>query len=81
MKKCSVQTPELALIYITDCNLATVEEMLARKSKRKCEFQRQISICQTAIGWIKDMNIVATGTRVREVMDHGGCVITWLNAQ
>ena len=34
MLKYNVRTPADALVYITDCNLATVESM-AKKSKRR----------------------------------------------
>ena len=64
-----VRTPEQALLYLADCTLATVADMAMKKSKSKSEFQRQISIAQSAVDWIKDFNIeVKIGSRVYEVL-------------
>lgn len=53
MFKDRVRTSEEALVYITDCTLATVSGMAMTKSRKKGEYQRQIAIAQTAIDWIK----------------------------
>lgn len=50
--KHEVRTPEQALLYLTDCTLATVASMAMKKSKSKSEFERQINIAQTAVDWI-----------------------------
>lgn len=64
-----VRTPEQALLYLADCTLATVADMAMKKSKSKSEFQRQISIAQSAVDWIKDFNIeVKIGSRVYDVL-------------
>lgn len=69
MLKSSVKTSDDALIYLTDCNLATVADMAMKKSKSKHEFQRQISIAQTAIDWVLKFGInVEKGTRVYDII-------------
>lgn len=69
MMKNLVRTPEQALLYLADCTLATVADMAMKKSKSKHEFQRQISIAQSAVDWIKDFNIeVKVGSRVYDVL-------------
>jgi hypothetical protein len=64
-----VNTPEQALAYITDCCLATVSHMATLKSRKKNEFERQISIAQTACDWMKDFNIDPTGTSAEEIIN------------
>ena len=68
MHKCNVRTPEEALVYITDCCLATVADMAKKKSRPKGEFSRQIAIAQTACDWIKDMGIDPQGTRAEDII-------------
>lgn len=72
MMKHLVRTPEQALLYLADCTLATVADMAMKKSKSKNEFQRQISIAQSAVDWIKDFNIEVkvekVGSRVYDVL-------------
>ena len=64
-----VKTPEQALSYLTDCTLATVASMAIKKSRSKHEFERQISIAQCAVDWIRDFNIeVIPGERIHHVL-------------
>lgn len=68
--KNQVRTPEQALLYLADCMLATVAHMAMKKSKGKYEFQRQISIAQSAVDFIKDFNIeVKINSRVYFVLE------------
>jgi len=71
MQKYQVRNAENALAYITDCNLATVCSMAVKKSRNMYEFERQISIAQTAIDWMIEMHIDFSGTRVENVIKHG----------
>ena len=71
MFRCNVRTPADALVYLTDCTLATVSEMASKKSRPKNEFRRQIEISQTAINWMLDMGIDVGTTRARAVMLEG----------
>jgi len=68
MRKECVATVEEALIYITDCNLATVCNMASLKSRPKGEFRRQIAIAQSACDWIKRFNINAESTRAVDII-------------
>jgi len=68
MRKCDVKTPEDALLYITDCCLATVAHMAMLKSRKKLEYERQISIAQQACDWIKAMGISPHGTRAEKII-------------
>ena len=78
MKK-DVKDPASALAYITDCNLATVENMAFRKSRPKHEFERQVSIAQYAIDWMKEFGVnISTTTRVLEINERfGSSVLKW----
>ena len=67
--KCKIHTPEQALAYITDCCLATVSHMAMLKSRKKGEFERQISIAQTACDWMRDFGIDPTGTRAEYIIN------------
>ena len=66
-----VRTPADALVYITDCTLATVCKMACKKRRQKLEFERQMSIAQTAITWIQEMGIDVSNTRAEDVIAAG----------
>jgi len=68
MRKCDVRSPEDALVYITDCCLATVSRMAMKKSRPKGEFTRQISIAQQACDWMQYMGIDPKGTRAEDII-------------
>lgn len=57
MRRADVRTPADALLYLTDCTLATVEGLAMRKSAPKGELKRQIEMAQTAVNWIREMGI------------------------
>lgn len=63
--------PGEALAYIADCTLATVCDMACKKSRRKHEYERQISIAQVAIDAMKRFGVSYSGTRAMEVDEHG----------
>jgi len=71
MFKDSVRTPEQALAYITDCNLATVCDMAMTKRRKVGEFRRQKAIAQTAIDWMDEMHIDYSTTRAKDVVKFG----------
>lgn len=71
MQKNQVKTPGDALAYMTDCNLATVSRMALKKSRPKYEFERQISIAQTAVNWMLEMGIDFSTTRATDVVAAG----------
>lgn len=71
MLKHQVRTPADALAYITDCTLATVCDMAGKKSRPKHEFERQMSIAQTAITWMQEMKIDVSNTRAKDVIAAG----------
>ena len=71
MLKYNVRNPADALAYITDCNLATVESMAKKSKRRKFEFNRQISIAQTAVDWMQQMGVDMSSTRAEEVIKSG----------
>ena len=70
--KYQVRTPSDALAYITDCQLATVCSMASKKSRPKYEFERQMSIAQTAITWMQEMGVDVSTTRAEDVVAAGG---------
>jgi len=57
MQKHLVRTPEDALLYLTDCHLATVSDLAMKRSRGKHEFERHIQIAQTSVDWIKSFRI------------------------
>ena len=69
MRKCDVRTPEQALAYVTDCTLATVCDLAAKKSRSKSEFERQKAIAQSGIDWMVDMKVDVRGTRAQQVIE------------
>lgn len=71
MQKNRVRIPADALAYITDCTLATVCDMASKKRRPKYEFERQISIAQTAITWMQEMGVDFSDTRAKEVVKEG----------
>lgn len=80
MRKENVRNPSDALVYLTDCNLATVEHMAGLKSRNKSEYIRQKEISQTSINWIITMKLNPTNTRAEEVIDkYNGNVENWSN--
>ncbi len=75
-----VRTPEDAFLYMTDCTLATVRGMAIKKTPPKYEFERQISIAQTAVDWIKEMHLNTSTIRANDViLLHNGSVKDWVN--
>ena len=70
MRKERVQTPSDALLYLTDCTLATVADMASKKSRRRHEFERQCSMAQMAIDWMFQMEVDMSGTRAVDVLNY-----------
>jgi hypothetical protein len=65
----TVCSAEEALLYLTDCTLATVEHMAGLKSKTRHEYMRQIGIAQKAVDWIYAMDIaVDKGERIEQIL-------------
>ncbi len=74
-----VRTINDAFAYITDCNLATVCHMATLKSRKKGEFERQISIAQKAIDWACEYGIDMETTRAQGIIeDYGRSVWAWV---
>lgn len=72
MFKDKVHTPEEALLYLADCQLATVVNMASKKSLATGEYERQKSIAQTLCNWIRNFNIpIDKGNRIEKVKDCG----------
>ena len=71
MHKYQVSDTGKALAYITDCTLATVCDMAMKKRRPKYEFERQMSIAQTAINWMVQMGVDVSTTRAEDVIAAG----------
>jgi hypothetical protein len=52
-----ITNPSMALVYMTECTLATVDAMAMRKRRPKYEYKRQKSIAQAGIDWIRCFNV------------------------
>jgi len=77
MRIFDVRTPEDALVYITDCNLATVSDMAGKKKRPIHEFNRQVSIAQLGVEWIRDFGINPGFTRAGEILESKISVSDW----
>ena len=78
MFKERVRTPGDALVYLTDCTLATVADLASKKSRGASEFNRQKRIAQDAVDWIKRFGIDPAGTRADDVLNKfAGSVADW----
>jgi hypothetical protein len=72
-----VRTINQAFAYIADCNLATVCSMAMTKSRRKGEYERQISIAQSQIDWMKEFDVDPGSTRAEDIIKAGISVGEW----
>jgi len=75
----TAEQKDKAIVYLTDCTLATVGMMATKKSRPKGEYSRQISIAQRGVDYIKGFNIsVPVYSRIYVILDvHGGSVEDW----
>lgn len=58
-----------ALAYLTECTLATVEDLKMKKSASKSETARQIAIAQKGVDWCKFENIDLSFVKAIRVAD------------
>ncbi|MND11870.1 hypothetical protein D3C87_348030 [compost metagenome] len=72
MRKDQIRSEGDALIYLTDCTLATVEHLASKKSSSKSELKRQIAMAEHAISCIDQFGLDHKNTRVDEVKADGG---------
>lgn len=78
MRKCDVRNEGHALAYVVDCTLATVCDLASKKSRSASEYNRQKSIAQTGIDWMRCMKVDFSTTRAQEVCDNfDGSVEAW----
>ena len=79
MTKERIRTPEDTLLWVVDCNLATIDSMATLKSRPKREYERQLSIAQTLVDKIMLFEIeLDKGNRVVDVInDYNGSVEKW----
>ena len=70
MQKNLVRNEQQALLYLTDCLLATVSNMSIQKSRKKYEYERHIQIAQTAVEWVDHFVVnIQSNSRVHEVLN------------
>lgn len=77
MLSSSVRDITQAVVYLTDCTLATVSELAVRSRPPKRELKRQISMAQGLIDWMNQSGIDYSRTRAGEVSNGGGKVLSW----
>ena len=70
-------TTEKMFLYITDCQLATLETLALRKSSPKSEFERQFSIYKKCVDWVLQNNLDYHGTRIVQIVKCGS-LENWL---
>lgn len=72
-----VKTPEDAIAYMTDCTLATVVRLAMKKSRAKHEFERQVSIAQKGVDWMREFTCeINKQSRAFKVIE-AGSVSAW----
>ena len=77
MRQCDVRTPQDALAYLVDCQLATVSSMAMKRRRPKYEYERQVSIAQLGLDWSCAMGCTCdVGARAYEARNAGG-VASW----
>ena len=71
MRSSEVRNPEQALIYLLDCNLATVEHYSTVKKISKSDFKRQIGIAQKNLDWVCGFKIeLENNSRAKHIKDN-----------
>jgi hypothetical protein len=77
----NIRSPDDALMYLTECTLATVCGLAMRKKPPPGEFRRQINIAQKGVEWVQAFQIEPQ-LRVKDVItDYGGSVNEWAMAR
>lgn len=77
MQKCDVKTPEDALLYLANCQLATVCDLACKKSRIKSDYTRQKSIAQLFCDWIRAFKIPVVGNNRVGDVTVAGSVEAW----
>lgn len=54
--------------YFTECNLATLEVLLMKKSSSKSSISRQRSICINMLSWVDNNHIGTDNPRLVKIM-------------
>lgn len=72
-----VTDPASALLWMTDCTLATVSSLAGKKRCAKYEFDRQIKIAQAGVDWLTRFKVDLRSTRAAKVVAMGGQVAVW----
>ena len=68
MRKDQVLGPVDALVYLMDCQLATVCNVVGKRSSPQCDIKRHISIAQQGIDWMRAHSVNFEGTRAEDVV-------------
>ena len=68
MLRTQIRSPEDALAYLTDCCLATVSSLSMKRSRGKADYERHISIAQTAVDQLISFGIDPGVTRAKKVI-------------
>lgn len=78
MHKHKVYNEKSALLYLLDCNLATVSSMAMLKSRSQYEYKRHIEIAQINLDWIRVFSIdLEPNSRGQEVAENEWDVAKW----
>lgn len=81
MKKADIRTAPDAILYMAECQLATVSHMQAIKSKSKYQYERHIGIAQHHVDFILRFckGLKKTGRVKNVVANYSGNVKDWVN--
>jgi hypothetical protein len=66
-----IRNEKQALLYLADCNLATVSYLASKKSRKKGEYERHIEIAQKSVNFLKQFNLdIEIDSRAYEVLSN-----------
>lgn len=74
-----------AFVFLAECTLATISSLATRSRPPKGELNRQISMAQTAINWIRAIEREkdrewSGASRVEKILDNNLSVSDWANS-
>lgn len=81
MRKVDIRIASDAMLYMAECQLATVSHMQALKSKSKYQYERHIDTAQDHIDFILRFckGLKKTGRVKNVVANYSGNVKDWVN--
>lgn len=77
INKFDIKTMQDAYEYILECLLATVAGLSTKKTRNKREYERHISIAQSALDWARPNGVIVSGRAEEIDGKFDGSVADW----